>query len=76
VVTTSRVLRELEVADAMGLRRGGFPGWLVARASHLYQLPLSSRKLRIVAGWPIALFFRRGISELGNLGRPTPLDPR
>ena len=34
-----------------GLRLCGFPGWFVTRTYHLYQLPLLSRKLRVVADW-------------------------
>ena len=36
-----------------GLRLRGFPGWFVTRTYHLYQLPLFSRKLRVVADWTI-----------------------
>ena len=58
------------IADVMGLRLTGFLGWFVTRTYHLYQLPLLSRKLRVVADWTVALFFRRDIAELGGLGRP------
>jgi NADH dehydrogenase FAD-containing subunit len=37
---------------------------------HLRQLPLVSRKLRVVTDWTVALFFRREIAELGALGHP------
>jgi NADH:ubiquinone reductase (H+-translocating) len=40
----------------------------VTRTYHLYQLPLVSRKLRVVVDWTVALFFRRDIAELGTLG--------
>ncbi len=58
------------VADVLGLRLRGFPGWFVTRTYHLSQLPLFSRKLRVVADWTLALFFRRDIAELGTLGHP------
>ena len=58
------------IADVLGLRLRGFPGWWVTRTYHLYQLPLLSRKLRVVVDWTVALFFRRDIAELGSLGRP------
>jgi NADH dehydrogenase len=45
----------------------------VTRTYHLYQLPLLSRKLRVVADWTVALLFRRDIAELGVLGHPGPL---
>ena len=57
----------------LGLRLRGFPGWFVTRTYHLFQLPLVSRKLRVVADWTVALFFRRDIAELSMLGRPVPL---
>jgi NADH dehydrogenase len=61
------------IADVMGLRFRGFLGWFLTRTYHLYQLPLTSRKLRVVVDWTVALFFRRDIAELGALGHPRPL---
>jgi NADH dehydrogenase len=58
------------IADVMGVRLRGFPGWFVTRSYHLYQLPLVSRKLRVVVDWTVALLFRRDIAELGTLGHP------
>jgi NADH dehydrogenase len=57
------------IADVMGLRFRGFLGWFICRTYHLYQLPLLSRKLRVVVDWTVALFFRRDIAELSMLGR-------
>ena len=61
------------IADVLGIRIRGFPGWFVTRTYHLYQLPLLSRKLRVVVDWTVALLFRRDIVELGTLGHPRPL---
>src|SRR3954454_8916689 len=58
------------IAQIPGARLRGFPGWFVTRTYHLYQLPLPTRKLRVVADWTTALFFRRDIAELGTLGHP------
>jgi NADH:quinone reductase (non-electrogenic) len=58
------------IADVLGLRFKGFLGWFVTRTYHLYQLPLVTRKLRVVVDWTTALFFRRDIAELGTLGHP------
>ena len=58
------------IADVLGLRLTGFLGWFVTRTYHLYQLPLLSRKLRVVADWTTSLFFRRDIAELSMLGHP------
>jgi NADH dehydrogenase len=58
------------IADVLGIRLRGFPGWFVTRSYHLYQLPLLSRKLRVVADWTVSLLFRRDVVELGSLGHP------
>jgi NADH:ubiquinone reductase (H+-translocating) len=63
------------IADVLGVRLRGFPGWFVTRTYHLFQLPLVSRKLRVVADWTVSLFFRRDIAELSMLGRPERLEP-
>jgi NADH:ubiquinone reductase (H+-translocating) len=62
------------IADVLGIRLRGFPGWFVTRSYHLYQLPLLSRKLRVVVDWTVALLFRRDIVELSMLGHPVGLD--
>jgi NADH dehydrogenase len=62
--------RHKGIAEVLGLRLRGFLGWWVTRSYHLYQLPLVQRKLRVVADWTVALFFRRDIAELGQLGHP------
>ena len=58
------------IATVLGLRLTGFLGWFVTRTYHLFQLPLFSRKLRVVVDWTVALFFQRDIVELGRLGHP------
>jgi NADH dehydrogenase len=63
------------IAQIPGALLRGFPGWFVTRTYHLYQLPLLTRKLRVVADWTTALFFRRDIAELGTLGHPERLTP-
>jgi NADH dehydrogenase len=65
--------RHKGIADVLGLRVRGFPGWWLTRTYHLYQLPLLSRKARIVVDWTTSLFFRRDIAELSMLGHPVPL---
>jgi NADH:ubiquinone reductase (H+-translocating) len=64
------------IADVLGLHVRGFLGWFVTRTYHLYQLPLLTRKLRVVADWTVALFFRRDLAELGGLGDPRRLRDR
>jgi NADH dehydrogenase len=58
------------IANVFGFPIKGFIGWFVTRTYHLYQLPLFSRKLRVVVDWTVALFFRRDIAELGVLEQP------
>jgi NADH dehydrogenase len=62
------------IAQIPGALLRGFPGWFVTRTYHLYQLPLLTRKLRVVVDWTTALFFRRDIAELGMLGHPERLE--
>ena len=62
------------IADVLGLRFRGFIGWFITRTYHLYQLPLFSRKLRVVTDWTTSLFLRRDIAELSMLGHPRRLD--
>ena len=62
--------RHKGIANVLGIRLRGFLGWWVTRTYHLYQLPLVSRKLRVVTDWTVALFFRRDIAQLGTLGHP------
>jgi len=62
------------IAQIPGALQRGFPGWFVTRTYHLYQLPLLTRKLRVVTDWTTALFFRRDIAELSMLGHPERLD--
>ena len=62
------------ISDILGLLLTGFLGWFVTRTYHLLQLPLFSRKLRVVTDWTTSLFFRRDIAELSMLGHPNRLD--
>jgi len=65
--------RHKGIAEVVGVRLRGFPGWWVTRTYHLYQLPLWQRKLRVVVDWTVALLFRRDVVELGQLGHPEKL---
>src|SRR6266536_1421361 len=60
--------RRKGIAEVLGLKFRGFLGWWITRTYHLYQLPLFSRKLRVVTDWTVALLFRRDIAELSMLG--------
>jgi NADH:ubiquinone reductase (H+-translocating) len=65
--------RHKGIAEVLGLNLHGFLGWFVTRSYHLYQLPHAQRKIRVVVDWTVALFFRRDIAELGQLGHPEKL---
>jgi NADH dehydrogenase len=58
------------IAELPGIKLRGFLGWFFARTYHLYQLPLLSRKLRVLLDWTVALYFRRDIVEISALGHP------
>jgi NADH dehydrogenase len=58
------------IAEVLGVRLRGFPAWWITRSYHLYQMPLLSRKLRVVTDWTVSLLFRRDIAELSMLGHP------
>jgi NADH dehydrogenase len=62
------------IAEVPGLHLWGFPGWFVTRTYHLYQLPLLTRKLRVVVDWTTALFFPRDVVELSMLGHAKKLE--
>jgi NADH dehydrogenase len=57
--------RDKGIANVFGMRVKGFVGSLVTRAYHLHQVPLFSRRIRVLADGLIAAFFRRDIAELG-----------
>ena len=77
--------RNRGLAVTLGKHRGTaqvkrlvFTGWLawwMGRSYHLLMLPGWVRRARIVSDWTLALFFPRDVSQLGALGRPTPLEP-
>jgi NADH dehydrogenase len=47
--------------------------WWMGRSYHLIMMPGFARKTRVVTDWTISLAFPRDLSQLGALGRPTPL---
>jgi NADH dehydrogenase len=58
------------VAQVYGVKVRGFPAWFMHRTYHLSRVPTLNRKVRVVADWTLALFFRREIVSLGSLQRP------
>lgn len=58
------------VADLYGIKIKGFPAWWIHRTYHVSRMPTFNRKVRIIADWTIALFFRREIAALGQVQDP------
>lgn len=64
------------IAEVFGVKVSGFLGWFVTRTYHLYALPLTSRRMRVLADWTLALFFRRDVVAYGSLESAPTLDKR
>jgi NADH dehydrogenase len=58
------------VADVYGVKLRGFPAWFMHRTYHMTRMPTFNRKVRVVADWTLALFFRREIVSLGAFANP------
>jgi NADH dehydrogenase len=58
------------VAEVYGIKVRGLPAWFMHRTYHLSRVPTLNRKVRVVADWTLALFFRREIVSLGALHDP------
>jgi NADH dehydrogenase len=62
--------RDKGIANVFGLKVRGLLGSAVIRAYHVHQVPLFSRRLRVLADGMIATLFRRDATELGMTERP------
>jgi NADH dehydrogenase len=58
------------VAQVYGVKLRGLPAWFMHRTYHLSRVPTVNRKVRVLADWTLALFFRREIVSLGSLTQP------
>ena len=58
------------VGHVYGVRLRGFAAWFMHRAYHLSRVPTWNRKVRVMADWTLALFFRRETVALGGIDRP------
>jgi NADH:ubiquinone reductase (H+-translocating) len=58
------------VAEIYGVKLRGFPAWFMHRTYHMTRMPTVNRKVRVVADWTLALFFRREIVSLGAFANP------
>lgn len=64
------------IAEVLGVRFSGFPGWFITRSYHLYALPLLTRQVRVLADWTLALLFKRDIVSFGVYDTPPPIAGR
>ncbi len=58
------------VAEVYGIKLKGMPAWFMHRTYHLSRVPTLNRKMRVVADWTLALFFKREIVSLGSITMP------
>jgi NADH dehydrogenase len=54
------------IATVFGLKLRGLLGAAIIRAYHVHQVPLASRRLRVLADGVVSLLSRRDIAELGG----------
>jgi NADH dehydrogenase len=58
------------VAEIYGEKLRGLPAWFMHRTYHMTRMPTTNRKVRVVADWTLALFFKREIVSLGAFENP------
>jgi NADH:ubiquinone reductase (H+-translocating) len=63
------------IAIGFGVRMRGALGAAVTRSYHLHQLPLFSRKVRVLTDGMLSKIFRRDMTEMGLTEAPRPLRP-
>jgi NADH:ubiquinone reductase (H+-translocating) len=68
--------RDKGIADAMGVKLRGVLGSIFTRAYHVHQVPLLSRRLRVVADGVLSARFGRDMAQLGVMRRSIESDSR
>jgi NADH dehydrogenase len=58
------------VAQVYGIKLKGWLAWFMHRTYHVSRVPTLNRKIRVIADWTLALFFRRDVVSLGRLADP------
>jgi NADH:ubiquinone reductase (H+-translocating) len=58
------------VAEVYKVKLRGFPAWFMHRTYHVSRIPTLNRKIRVVADWTLAMFFKREAVSLGQLQNP------
>lgn len=61
-------------AQVFGFTLTGWLAWWAGRSYHLLMTPGLARKFRVLGDWITAMIFPRDLSQLGALGRATPLE--
>src|SRR5882762_7303197 len=59
--------RRTGVAMVFGIKFSGFVAWVLWRAVYLMKLPRLPKKLRVMVGWTLDLFFSRDIEQMLTL---------
>jgi NADH dehydrogenase len=58
------------VAEIYGIKLRGWPAWFMHRTYHMTRMPTLNRKVRVVADWTLALFFKREVISFGGYTDP------
>ena len=58
------------VAEVYGIKTRGILAWFMHRTYHVSRMPTFNRKVRVLADWTGALFFRREVVALGQIQEP------
>jgi NADH dehydrogenase len=58
------------VAEIYGIKLKGPVAWFMHRTYHVSRMPTFNRKVRVIADWTGALFFRREVVSLGQIQQP------
>jgi NADH dehydrogenase len=58
------------VANTYGFKVKGYAAWVMHRTYHVSRVPTLNRKVRVLADWTLALFFKRETVSLGSIEQP------
>jgi NADH dehydrogenase len=58
------------VANVYGVKVKGGLAWFLHRTYHVSRVPTLNRKIRVIADWTLALFFKREIVSLWSMHEP------
>lgn len=58
------------VAHVYGIKVKGLLAWFLHRSYHVSRVPTFNRKVKVLADWTLALFFKRETVSLGSIEQP------